>query len=76
MDLSANRNLAPVGDGNRGAVTRREPPPVDEVAAALMHKGEAVRAQETGHLGRGKWPEFRHESVGGAGRYHPASADV
>ena len=72
----AHRNLAPVGNGNRGAVPGRQLPPVDEMAASLVHEREAVLAQEPAHFGGGQWPKLRHESIREAGRCRPPSADA
>ena len=50
--------------------------PIDEMAASLVHEHEAVIAQEPAHFGGGKWPEFRHGPVEGAGRCRPVSSDA
>ena len=70
----ADRNLAPIGDRHSGAVAGGQLPPIDEMAASLVHEGEAMFAQKPAHFRSGERPEFRHGPVRGAGRSRPASA--
>jgi hypothetical protein len=71
----AHRNLAPVGNGNCSAVLAQQLPPVNEMAASLVHERETVIAQEPAHFRGGEWPEFRHGPIREAGRFRLPSAD-